>query len=218
MTVATAARDSIRYPILAGTLRWWWSTTPAGPRLRRQFRRAPARALFPVEDPRADRFRHWPTGPAEYYRGSQAVSASGCPSGHRDNSLPVWGVVGSFVASWSALLRLMDFIAKSYRQPLRAQDLAHAVGYSVHHLGHIAHERLGVALMEYLTRFSTRSRSTPPDRHGPDDRSDRWRGRILECLTPLARVPAHAGFGRRLRRRVRTGGMVATSDDAPPEH
>jgi YesN/AraC family two-component response regulator len=51
------------------------------------------------------------------------------------------------------LLRLMDFVARSYRQPLRAQDLARAVRYSVHHLGHIAHERLGVALMEYLTRF-----------------------------------------------------------------
>ena len=51
------------------------------------------------------------------------------------------------------LLRLMDFVARSYRQPLRAQDLARAVGYSVHHLGHIARERLGVALMEYLTRF-----------------------------------------------------------------
>jgi len=51
------------------------------------------------------------------------------------------------------LLRLMDFVAKSYRQPLHAQDLARAVGYSVHHLRHIAHERLGVALMEYLNRF-----------------------------------------------------------------
>jgi len=51
------------------------------------------------------------------------------------------------------LLRLMDFVAKSYRQPLRAQDIARAVGYSVHHLGHIARDRLGVALMEYLTRF-----------------------------------------------------------------
>jgi CheY-like chemotaxis protein/AraC-like DNA-binding protein len=53
----------------------------------------------------------------------------------------------------ASLLRLMDFVAKSYRQPLRAQDLARAVGRSVHHLGHIAHERLGVSLMEYLTRF-----------------------------------------------------------------
>src|SRR3989475_4040069 len=51
------------------------------------------------------------------------------------------------------LLRLMDFVAKSYHQPLGAQDLARAVGYSVHHLAHIAHERLGVSLMEYLTRF-----------------------------------------------------------------
>src|SRR6267143_5465573 len=51
------------------------------------------------------------------------------------------------------LLRLMDFVARSYRQPLRAQDLARAVGYSVHHLGHIARDRLGIALMEYLTRF-----------------------------------------------------------------
>src|SRR6266403_5225061 len=51
------------------------------------------------------------------------------------------------------LLRLMDFVAKSYREPLRAQDLARAAGCSVHHLGHIAHERLGVSLMEYLTRF-----------------------------------------------------------------
>ena len=51
------------------------------------------------------------------------------------------------------LLRLIDFVAKSYRQPLRAQDLARAVGVSVHHLGHIAHERLGMSLMEYLTRF-----------------------------------------------------------------
>jgi transcriptional regulator GlxA family with amidase domain len=47
----------------------------------------------------------------------------------------------------------MDFVAKSYRQPLRAQDIARAVGYSVHHLGHIARDRLGIALMEYLTRF-----------------------------------------------------------------
>jgi AraC family transcriptional regulator len=47
----------------------------------------------------------------------------------------------------------MDFVAKSYRKPLRAQDLARATGCSVHHLAHIAHERLGVPLMEYLTRF-----------------------------------------------------------------
>jgi YesN/AraC family two-component response regulator len=51
------------------------------------------------------------------------------------------------------LLRLMDFMAKSYQQPLGAQDLARAVGFSVHHLAHIAHERLGVSLMESLTRF-----------------------------------------------------------------
>jgi YesN/AraC family two-component response regulator len=51
------------------------------------------------------------------------------------------------------LLRLMGFVAKSYPKPLRAEDLARAVGYSVHYLGHMARERLGVALMEYLTRF-----------------------------------------------------------------
>jgi CheY-like chemotaxis protein/AraC-like DNA-binding protein len=52
-----------------------------------------------------------------------------------------------------SLLRVMDFVAKSYRKPLRAQDLARAAGCSVHHLGHIAHQRLGVPLMEYLSRF-----------------------------------------------------------------
>jgi len=41
----------------------------------------------------------------------------------------------------ASLLRVMDFVAKSYRKPLRAQDLARAAGCSVHHLGHIAHER-----------------------------------------------------------------------------
>jgi DNA-binding NarL/FixJ family response regulator/AraC-like DNA-binding protein len=51
------------------------------------------------------------------------------------------------------LLQLMDFVAKAYRQPLRAQDLARAAGCSVHHLGHIAHEQLAVPLMEYLTQF-----------------------------------------------------------------
>jgi CheY-like chemotaxis protein/AraC-like DNA-binding protein len=53
----------------------------------------------------------------------------------------------------ASLLRVMDFVAKSYRKPLHAQDLARAAGCSVHHLGHIAHERLGLPLMEYLTRF-----------------------------------------------------------------
>jgi CheY-like chemotaxis protein/AraC-like DNA-binding protein len=51
------------------------------------------------------------------------------------------------------LLRLMEFVAQSYRKPLRAQDLARAAGVSVHHLAHMAHQRLGISLMEYLTRF-----------------------------------------------------------------
>jgi transcriptional regulator GlxA family with amidase domain len=117
------------------------------------------------------------------------------------------------------LLRLMDFIAKSYRQPLRAQDLAHAVGYSVHHLGHIAHERLGVALMEYLARFRlevarhllTATRLTIDQIAGEAGFSN---------ASHLSRVfLAHAGLRPGdYRRRVRTGGMWPPRTMRPPDH
>jgi AraC-like DNA-binding protein/CheY-like chemotaxis protein len=48
---------------------------------------------------------------------------------------------------------LLAFIAKSYRQHLDARVLAHAVGLSADHLAHLVHDRLGVSLMECVTRF-----------------------------------------------------------------
>src|SRR5262245_4119691 len=50
-------------------------------------------------------------------------------------------------------MKLLDYLAKTYRQPLVASDLASAVGLSIDRLAHLVRERLGVALMEYVTRF-----------------------------------------------------------------
>src|SRR6266850_6406461 len=118
-----------------------------------------------------------------------------------------------------ALLRLMDFVARSYRQPLRAQDLARAVGCSVHHLGHIAHERLGIALMEYLTRF----------------RVEVARHLLTTTRLTIDQIAGEAGFSNAshlsrvflahsacrpgdYRRRVRTGGMWPPRTMRPPGH
>jgi transcriptional regulator GlxA family with amidase domain len=111
----------------------------------------------------------------------------------------------------------MDFVAKSYRQPLRAQDLARAVGCSVHHLGHIAHERLGVSLMEYLTRFRlevarhllTATRLTIDQVAGEAG---------FSSASHLSRAfLAHSGYRPGdYRRRVRTAGMWPPPADARP--
>ncbi len=50
-------------------------------------------------------------------------------------------------------MKLLDYLAKTYRQPLNASDLASATGLSIDRLAHLVRERLGVALMEYVTRF-----------------------------------------------------------------
>jgi DNA-binding response OmpR family regulator len=50
-------------------------------------------------------------------------------------------------------MKLLDYLAKTYRQPLNASDLASAAGLSTDRLAHLVRERLGVALMEYVTRF-----------------------------------------------------------------
>src|SRR5262245_10013068 len=51
------------------------------------------------------------------------------------------------------MMKLLDYLTKTYRQPLNASDLASAAGLSTDRLAHLARERLGVALMEYVTRF-----------------------------------------------------------------
>ncbi len=115
------------------------------------------------------------------------------------------------------LLRLMDFVAKSYRQPLRAQDLARAVGYSVHHLGHIAHERLGVSLMEYLTRFRLEvARHLLTSTSAPIDQIAGEAG--FSNASHLSRVfMAHSGYRPGdYRRRVRMAGMWPPQTVHPP--
>ena len=116
------------------------------------------------------------------------------------------------------LLRLMDFVAKSYRKPVRAQDLARAVGCSVHHLGHIAHERLGISLMEYLTRFRlevarhllTATRLTIDQVAGEAG---------FSSASHLSRAfLAHSGYRPGdYRRRVRIAGMWPPQTMRPPE-
>ena len=118
----------------------------------------------------------------------------------------------------ASLLRVMDFVAKSYRKPLRAQDLARAAGCSVHHLGHIAHERLGVPLMEYLTRFRlevarhllTASRLTIDQVAGEAG---------FSSASHLSRAfLAHSGYRPgNYRRRVRMAGMWPPQIVSPPE-
>src|SRR6267143_1266945 len=117
------------------------------------------------------------------------------------------------------LLRLIEFVAKSYRQPLRAQDLARAVGLSVHHLGHIAHERLGMSLMEYLTRFRlevarhllTATRLTIDQVAGEAG---------FSSASHLSRAfLAHSGYRPGdYRRRVRMAGMWPPRTMHPTEH
>jgi DNA-binding NarL/FixJ family response regulator/AraC-like DNA-binding protein len=117
------------------------------------------------------------------------------------------------------LLRLMDFVAKSYGQPLRAQDLARAVGCSVHYLGHVARDRLGVALMEYLTRFRlevarhllTSARLTIDQIAGEAGFSN---------ASHLSRVfLAHSGCRPgNYRRQVRTGGLWPPRMTHPSQH
>jgi CheY-like chemotaxis protein len=117
------------------------------------------------------------------------------------------------------LLRLMDFVASSYRKPLRAQDLARAVACSVHHLGHIAHEQLGVSLMEYLTRFRlevarhllTASRLTIDQVAGEAG---------FSSASHLSRAfLAHSGYRPGdYRRRVRIAGMWPPQTMHAPEH
>ena len=117
------------------------------------------------------------------------------------------------------LLRLMDFLAKSYRKPLHAQDLARAVGCSVHHLAHIAHERLGVSLMEYLTRFRlevarhllTATRLTIDEVAGEAG---------FSSASHLSRAfLAHSGYRPGdYRRQVRMAGMWPPQTVQPPQH
>jgi transcriptional regulator GlxA family with amidase domain len=117
-----------------------------------------------------------------------------------------------------SLLRVMDFVAKSYRKPLRAQDLASAAGCSVHHLGHIAHQRLGVPLMEYLSRFRlevarhllTASRLTIDQVAGEAG---------FSSASHLSRAfLAHSGYRPgNYRRRVRMGGMWPPRTVQPPQ-
>jgi len=117
------------------------------------------------------------------------------------------------------LLRLMDFVAKSYRQPLRAQDLARGVGCSVHHLGHIAHERLGVSLMEYLTRFRLEVARHLLTATGAT--IDQIAGEAgFSSASHLSRAfLAHSGYRPgNYRRRVRLAGMWPPQTMHPPEH
>ena len=116
------------------------------------------------------------------------------------------------------LLRLMDFVAKSYRQPLRAQDLARAAGYSVHHLGHIAHQRLGVSLMEYLTRFRLEvARHLLTATHLTIDQLAGEAG--FSNASHLSRAfLAYSGYRPgEYRRRVRLAGMWPPQTVSPPE-
>jgi CheY-like chemotaxis protein/AraC-like DNA-binding protein len=53
----------------------------------------------------------------------------------------------------SHLLRLIDVVIQSYREPLGTRELALAVGCSVHHLAHIVRERFGMPLIGYLRSF-----------------------------------------------------------------
>lgn len=53
----------------------------------------------------------------------------------------------------SQVTTLIDHVAQTHRRPLEASDLARAVGLSVDRLAHLVRDRLGVALMEYVTRF-----------------------------------------------------------------
>jgi YesN/AraC family two-component response regulator len=118
----------------------------------------------------------------------------------------------------ASLLRMMDFVAKSYRKALRAQDLARAAGCSVHHLGHIAHERLGVPLREYLTRFRlevarhllTATRLTIDQVAGEAG---------FSSASHLSRAfLAHSGYRPGdYRRRVRIAGMWPPQTMRPPE-
>src|SRR5262245_21881507 len=50
-------------------------------------------------------------------------------------------------------MKLLDYLAKTYRQALTASDLASAAGLSTDRLAHLVRERLGVSLMDCVTRF-----------------------------------------------------------------
>src|SRR2546428_3711844 len=108
------------------------------------------------------------------------------------------------------LLRLMDFVAKSYHQPLGAQDLARAVGYSVHHLAHIAHERLGVSLMEDLTRFRFEVARHPPSTTDLTLDQIAGGGGLSDAFHPSRVVLGHSGRPpRRPPPRGRIAGKLA---------
>jgi CheY-like chemotaxis protein/AraC-like DNA-binding protein len=48
------------------------------------------------------------------------------------------------------VLRLLDFMARAYAEPLAMRDLAHAAGCSVHHLAHTVQDRLHMSPLHLL--------------------------------------------------------------------
>jgi DNA-binding response OmpR family regulator len=67
---------------------------------------------------------------------------------------PALGQLSAFASRLGhQTMKLLDYLARTYRQPLNAADLASAAGLSTDRLAHLVRERLGVALMEYVTRF-----------------------------------------------------------------
>lgn len=53
----------------------------------------------------------------------------------------------------SRVTTLIDHVSQTHHRPLEASELARAVGLSVDRLAHLVRDRLGVSLMEYVTRF-----------------------------------------------------------------